>query len=393
MAISRRQTLTLVGGLGQAIGALSAAGCSTLSRRRAPPGPVDLEQLISLADFESAARDHLSGMAHAYVAGGAADEVTLRWNREAFEKLPLRPRSLIDVSKLDTSLQLLGLPLPHPILLAPTGYHRLFHAEGEVATARGAGAAQSLLVVSSSATTTVEEIARAATFPTWFQLYMQEDRGFVRELVGRAEAAGCRALCLTVDAPVAGARNTERRNPFVLPPGISAPMNPLSNKARRPGHGQDPLRQYRRFPVTWADLEWLRGLTRLPILLKGILHPDDADLAVRYGAAGVIVSNHGGRYLDSAPATLDALPAIADKVAGRLPILMDGGIRRGTDALKALARGARAILIGRPYVWGLAAAGASGVKRVIDILRVELEMAMALTGRPTLASIDRSLLG
>jgi 4-hydroxymandelate oxidase len=386
MAISRRQALPMIGGLG-------GAGCARLPWRRPQPGPADLEQLIALADFEGAARVRMSEMAYGYVAGGAGDEVTLRWNRAAFEKLPLRPRSLVDVSRLDTSLTLLGLALPHPILLAPTGYHRLFHPEGELATARGAAAAQALLVVSSSATTTVEEIARAATFPTWFQLYMQEDRGFVRALVDRAQAAGCRALCLTVDAPVAGARNREQRNPFVLPPGISAPMNPLSNRARRPGQGQDPLRQYRRFPVTWQDLEWLRGFARIPILLKGILHPDDADLAARNGAAGVIVSNHGGRYLDSAPATLDALPAVADKVAGRIPVLMDGGIRRGTDALKALARGATAILIGRPYVWGLGAAGAEGVKRVVDILRVELEMAMALTGRPTLASIDRSLLG
>ena len=211
--------------------------------------------------------------------------------------------------------------------------------------------------------------------------------------MARVEAAGCRALCLTVDAPVAGARNRERRNPFVLPPGIEAAMNPLSNRARRSGQGQDPLQNYRRFPVTWPDIEWLRSVARTPLLLKGILHPDDADLAVRNGAAGVIVSNHGGRYLDSAPATLDALPAVVDRVAGRIPVLMDGGIRRGTDVLKALANGATAVLIGRPYVYGLGAAGAPGVKRVVDILKIELEMAMSLTGRPTIASIDRSVLG
>ena len=385
MSITRREALP---GAAAVFGGLGLVGCAATARPR--PAPADLEALLSAADFEVEARARLSEMAYGYVTGGAGDETTLRWNREAFERLALRPRTMIDVSRLDTGVTLLGQALPHPILLAPTGYHRLFHPEGELATARGAAEARALLVVSSSATTPVEEIARAARGPLWFQLYMQEDRGFTRELVGRAEAAGCKALCLTVDASVAGARNRERRAPFVLPPGIAAAMNPLSNRARRPGRGQDPLLDYKRFPVTWKDLDWLRSFARAPILLKGILHPDDADLAVKNGAAGVIVSNHGGRYLDSAPATLDVLPAVADKIAGRVPVLMDGGIRRGTDVLKALARGAAAVLIGRPYVYGLAAAGAPGVQRVVDILRVELEMAMALTGRPTLTSIDRT---
>jgi 4-hydroxymandelate oxidase len=384
MSLSRRVTLP-------ALGVMGLAGCGLFAGRRHSQEP-DLETLISLADFEGAARSRLSPMAYEYVTGGAGDEITLRWNREAFDRLPLQPRALVDVSKIDTRVKVLGLELPHPILLAPTGYHRLFHPEGEIATTRGASAAEALLVVSSSSTTPVEKMARVASRPLWFQLYMQTDRGFTRELVARAEAAGCRALCLTVDAPVAGARNREQRNAFVLPPGIEAAMNPLSNRARRSARSQDPLQQYRRFPVTWADIDWLRSLARTPLLLKGILHPDDADLAARNGAAGIIVSNHGGRYLDSAPATLDALPAVVERVAGRIPVLMDGGIRRGTDVLKALARGAAAVLIGRPYVYGLGAAGAAGVKRVVDILKVELEMSMALTGRPTIASIDRSLL-
>jgi 4-hydroxymandelate oxidase len=383
MAIHRRELLPALGGLG-------LSGCGLLPR---PRGDAGLEGLLSVADFEATARQRLSENAYAYVAGGAGDEVTVRWNREAFERLGLRPRTLIDVSSIDTRVTLLGLPLPHPILLAPTGYHRMFHPEGEIATVKGAGAARALLVVSSSATTPIEPIARAATQPLWFQLYMQKDRGFVRDLVARAGAAGCKALVLTVDAPVAGARNRERRAAFVLPPGIEASMNPLSNQARRSDQKQDPLLQYQRFPVTWSDLDWLRSITRLPVLLKGILDAADAGLAVRAGAGGIIVSNHGGRYLDSAPATLDALPAVADEVAGRVPVLMDGGIRRGTDVLKALGRGASAVLIGRPYVYGLGAAGAAGVQRVVDILRVELEMAMALTGRPTLAAIDRSVVG
>jgi 4-hydroxymandelate oxidase len=385
MAITRREALPALGGLG-------LAGCALGPQRRGG-ATVDPRQLVAVADIEGVARERLSAMAYAYVSGGSGDELTLRWNREAFERLALRPRSLVDVSTLDTRVTLLGRSLPHPILLAPTGYHRLFHPEGERATARGAAEAEALLVVSSSATTPVEEIAAAARGPLWFQLYVQEDRGFTRALVQRAEAAGCQALCLTVDAPAAGPRGRERHTPFVLPPGIEAAMNPLSNAARRVGQDGDPLRRYRRFPVTWKDIDWLRSFAKTPVLLKGILHPEDAALAVTNGAAGVIVSNHGGRYLDSAPATLDALPAVADRVAGRIPVLMDGGIRRGTDVLKALARGAQAVLIGRPYVYGLAAGGAGGVKRVVDILRTELETAMALTGRATLAAIDRTVIG
>jgi 4-hydroxymandelate oxidase len=383
MSINRRELLPALGGLG-------LAGCGLFPRRGSR---TEMERLLSLADFEVAARGRLSDTAYAYVAGGAGDEVTVRWNREAFDKLELRPRTMVDVSNIDTRVSVLGVALPHPILLAPTGYHRLIHPDGEIATVQGAGAAQALLVVSSSATTPIEQIARAASRPLWFQLYMQEDRGFVKELVARVESAGCKALVLTVDAPVAGARNRERRAAFVLPPGIEASMNPLSNKARRSDQRQDPLTSYQRFPVTWSDLEWLRSIARTPIVLKGILNASDADLAARGGASGIIVSNHGGRYLDSSPATLDVLPAVVDKVAGRVPVLMDGGIRRGTDVLKALARGAAAVLIGRPYLYGLGTGGAGGVKRVVDILRVELEMAMALTGRPALAFVDRTVVG
>ncbi len=381
MSIHRRSLLPALGGLG-------LAGCGMLPRPRGR----SLERLISLGDFEAEAQERLSRMAFDFIAGGAGDEITVRWNREAFDRVALRPGTMVDVSSIDTRTILLGQSLAHPIMLAPTGYHRLIHPEGEIATAQGAGAAQALLTVSSSATMSIEQIARAARGPLWFQLYIQEDRGFTRQLVARAEAAGCKAIVLTVDAPVAGARNRERRSSFVLPAGMEAPMNPLSNRARRGDQGQDPLLKYQRFPVTWKDLEWLRTIARTPILLKGILHPNDADQAARSGAAGIIVSNHGGRYLDSAPATLDVLPAVVEKVDGRLPILVDGGIRRGTDVLKALARGASAVMVGRPYLYGLGAAGAAGVKRVVDILRVELEMAMALTGRPALAFVDRSLL-
>ena len=243
MSIKRRELLPALGGLG-------LQGCGWLPRLGGRP---EMERLLSLADFEVAARGQLSDTAYAYVAGGAGDEVTLRWNREAFDKLELRPRTMVDVSSIDTRVSLLGAALPHPILLAPTGYHRMIHPGGEIATVQGAGAAQALMVVSSSSTTPIEQIARAATRPLWFQLYMQADRGFVRDLVARVEAAGCKALVLTVDAPVAGARNRERRAAFVLPPGIEAAMNPLSNRARRSDQRQDPLLSYQRFPVTWGD--------------------------------------------------------------------------------------------------------------------------------------------
>jgi len=367
--------------------AWGAEGPSSASAEAVPP--------VSLGDFESLAQERMSHLAFEYVAGGAADEITLRENRAAYDRIRLRPRVLVDVSRLDTRLSLLGQELPFPILLAPTAYHRLVHEAGELATVRGAGAAGAALVVSSFATTSVEEIAAAATGPLWFQLYVQPDRGFTRELVQRAEKAGCRALCVTVDAPVLGARNREQRLRFALPPGMERAnfrgMGKAAGAAERPTERQiysavlDPS-------LTWREIEWLQSLVRVPVLLKGILNPDDARRAVEAGVAGLIVSNHGGRNLDTLPATIEALPLVVEQTAGRIPVLVDGGIRRGTDVLKALALGARAVLIGRPYLYGLGALGAEGVTRVVNILKSEFEMAMALSGRPTLPSIDRSVL-
>jgi 4-hydroxymandelate oxidase len=318
-------------------------------------------------------------MLYEFVASGAADELTLRWNRESYDKIRLRPRVLIDVSKLDTRVNLFGQELPFPILLAPTAYHRLYHAEGELATARGAGAANATYVVSSYTTTPIEEIAKSATKPLWFQLYIQPDRGFTKDVVQRAEAAGCRALCVTVDLPVVGIRNRTQRVGFKLPPGIKAPY--LMSSKTLTG-----------VPITWKDIEWIRSFAKIPVLLKGILNSDDAEIGIKSGASGILVSNHGARDLDTTPATIDALPHVVEKVAGRVPVLVDGGIRRGTDVLKALALGANAVLIGRPYCFGLGVAGAEGVSQVVNILRSEFETAMALTGRPTIKSIDRSVL-
>jgi 4-hydroxymandelate oxidase len=320
--------------------------------------------------------------------------LTLRWNREAYDRIRLRPRILVDVSKIDMRVKLFGQEMAHPILLAPTAYHKLAHAEGEMATVRGAGAANATMILSTMSTTSLEDVAAAATKPLWFQLYVQSDRGFTRELVQRAEAAKYRALVVTVDSPVLGPRYRETRSEFTLPPGVErANLTKLPTKTggHRPTEGTiytallDPK-------LTWKEIEWLRAMTKLPVLLKGVLNPDDAARGVERGAAGIIVSNHGGRNLDTVPATIDALPEVAARVGGRVPVLVDGGIRRGTDVLKAIGLGASAVLIGRAYLFGLAVGGADGVAHVVNILRREFEMAMALTGRTTLAEIDAGVI-
>ena len=350
---------------------------------------------VNLEDFEIAAKRRLTPMAFAYIAGGAGDERTMRRNTEAFGGIRLKPRVLVDVSKVDPSVTVLGQSLPHPILLAPTAYHKLAHREGELATVSGAAAASAMLVVSSYATTAIEQIARAAKQALWFQLYVHPDRGFTRDLVARAAAAGCRAICVTVDSPVFGSRNRESRTRFRLPRGVSTEhFKTLGGGAPWAGHVSDdgvysPIIDA---SLQWKDIAWVCTLTDLPVILKGILTPEDARLAIEHGAAGVIVSNHGGRNLDTVPATIEALPGVAAAVDGRITVLLDGGIRRGTDVLKALALGAKAVLIGRPYVWGLAVGGAAGVTEVVRILRDELRAAMALCGVPDIARITRDVI-
>jgi 4-hydroxymandelate oxidase len=347
---------------------------------------MNLADVLSLPEVEQLALGCMSTMAYEYVTAAAADEHTVRWNRESYDRIRLRPRVLRDIANPDTRVTLFGKELPAPIILAPAAYQRLMHTDGELAMAKGAGAANTTFVVSSASTTSLEDIAGVATSPFWFQLYVQSDRGFTRDQIRRAEAAGCTALCLTVDTPTLGARNRQVKAKFELPIGVTTPH--LSD-------GRDAQRQIidpTLAVVTWRDVDWMVSFAKVPLLLKGILDPDDAKLAVKAGAAGIIVSNHGARNLDTTPATIDALPAVVDKVGGRVPVLVDGGIRRGTDVLKAIACGATAVMIGRPYCYGLALAGADGVKRVIDILRQEFEMAMMLTGRGSLAEIDASVL-
>ena len=360
-------------------------------------GAMNPNPLASIGDYEKAARSTMSPLAYEYVTGGAGDEHTLAWNQSAYSEIKLRSRVLVDVSKLDTSVQLFGRTLPHPILLAPTAYHKIVHADGEIATARGAEAAEATMIVSSFATVGIAEIARAVPgAPLWFQLYVQPDRGFTQALVQRAEAAGCQALCLTVDTPVLGVRNRETRIGFALPDGMTQEnleglFDDTARAAHRPPEGEiySAVLEPR---LTWKDVEWLRSIAKVPVLLKGVMDADDAKRAADAGVDGLIVSNHGARNLDTVPATVTALPRVAEAVAGRMPILLDGGIRRGTDVLKALALGATAVAIGRPYLYGLSVEGSAGVSRIVQLLRTEFEAAMALTGRTSLAALDRTVL-
>jgi 4-hydroxymandelate oxidase len=356
----------------------------------------ELAAVVTLDDFEPLARRRLTGMAYEYLASGSADDLTLAQNQKAFAGIRLLPRHLVDVSAVDTTLQLFGREYDFPVLLAPTGYHRLFHPEGELETVRGANSCGATLVASIFSTVTFTEMAAASKEPLWFQLYMNPDRGFTRSLVQMAVSAGCGALCVTVDSPVNGPRDRETRAVFTLPDRVIranlAALGPSIAAASHRRVGRNIYTKVRAADFTWKDVEWLRGLTQVPLLLKGILHPEDALTASKAGCDGLIVSNHGGRTLDTVPATIEALPAIVDRVGDALPVLVDGGIRRGTDAYKALAYGATAVLIGRPYLYGLSVAGAHGVARVVEILRTELEMSMALMGRPSLAAIDRGSL-
>ncbi|WP_044872130.1 alpha-hydroxy acid oxidase [Pseudomonas sp. LFM046] len=355
--------------------------------------PADIAAVV---DYEPFARERMAPQAWAYLVGGAADELTLGDNLAAFGRVRLLNRVLEDLKGGHTRLQLCGLDLDYPILLAPVAFQKLAHPDGELASVLGASAMGAAMVVSTQASISLEAIAQAAQTPLWFQLYIQPDREFTRELVRRAEAAGYRALVVTVDAPVNGMRNREQRAGFTLPEGVEAVnlrgMRNLPPSVAQPGASPlfgSPLLAH---APTWKDLEWLQSLTRLPVLVKGVMSARDAARAVVQGIAGIVVSNHGGRTLDTLPATLDVLPALAQAVAGRVPLVLDGGVRRGTDVLKALALGASAVMIGRPYVHGLATAGASGVAHVLHMLRSELEVAMALTGCPTLAEIDASVI-
>lgn len=355
-----------------------------------------MTEILNLHELEAVAKSKLPTFAWDYYASGADDERCIRRNIEAYERILLHYRVLVDVAQRSLATTVLGTPIALPIAVAPTAFHRLAHPDGELATVRGAGDAGTLFILSTLSNTKVEEVVAAASGPVWFQLYVYKDRAATEALVRRVEAAGARALVLTVDAPLLGRRERDVRNRFGLPPELGvenlyaagyAPVRATTGESGLAAYFADLLDP----ALTWDALAWLRSVTKLPILVKGIVRADDALRAVEHGAAGIVVSNHGGRQLDASPATIDVLPRIADAVAGRAEILLDGGVRRGTDVIKALALGARAVLVGRPILWGLAANGREGVAGALGLLRRELDLAMALCGCANISAITRDL--
>jgi len=350
-------------------------------------------KLITIRDYEREARQRLSKSAYDYYRSGSDAERALKNNERAFRRYVIWYRVLVDVAERDLSTTVLGFPVSSPILIAPTAYHKLAHPDGEVATARAAAEVGTIYVASTLATTSLEEVAEAVPAPKWFQVYVHKDRDFTTALVHRAEAAGYDALVVTVDTPILGRRVRDERNRFELPEGLVM-SNLVDAIANRPDDGSllsSYVSQRHDASFTWKDLEWLRSLSHLPIVLKGIVRSDDARRAADAGVSGIIVSNHGGRQLDGAPATLDALPGVAEAVEGRCEVYVDGGIRWGEDVFKAVALGARAVFVGRPVLWGLAVDGQEGVANVLRLLAAELSRTLALAGCASIAQIDRSM--
>ncbi len=344
-----------------------------------------------LETLEDQARGILPRAVYDYLAGGADDERTLQDNVAAWARLRLRPRILCDVSHVTVATTVLGTPVRLPVLVAPLAFHRVAHPDGELAMARGAAAAGSILVVSTRASTTLEDVAATAPeLPLWFQVYVLRDRGWTADLVARAAAAGYRALVLTGDTPFIGSRRRDAANGFVLPPGVGMANLPAgaglaaADPDEYPGAHQSPA-------VTFDDIGWLASISGLPVVVKGVLRADDARRCIDAGASALIVSNHGGRQLDGAVAGADALPEVVSAVDGRVEVYVDGGIRRGSDVLKALALGARAVLVGRPLLWGLATGGAAGAQDVLELLGSELSQVMALAGAGTAHDVTPDL--
>lgn len=361
-----------------------------MSEQQRPPLLEQIPQdLVSVADYEQLAARYIDHPVFEYIAGGAGDDITLRRNGTAFDELYLRTRVLKDFRAASTATQILGERLPHPILLGPVAYQKLVHPLGELATATGAQAMDSILVASTLSSASMEEIATSTAGPKWFQLYMQPQRQQSLSLVRRAEQAGYRALVVTVDVPINGLRNRARRAGFQMPEGVEAAnLAAQLHQPRALTPGQSVVFDGLMADApNWDDLAWLISQTALPVLVKGIMDPADAEQAAALGASGVIVSNHGGRSLDGLPASLDVLPAVRQAVGADYPLLLDGGVRRGGDIFKAVALGAHGVLIGRPQVYALAVAGALGVAHMLRLLREELEVTMALAGCPTIADI------
>jgi 4-hydroxymandelate oxidase len=338
---------------------------------------------MDLVALEEEASALLPGPTYDYLAGGAGDEQTLTDSVAAWDRIRLRPRVLRDVGQVDTTTTVLGTTIGSPVMVAPTAFHKLAHPEGEVETAKGAAAAGSLMVAATRSTTPLEDIAAAAAAPRWYQVYVLQERDHTADLVRRAAAAGYTALVLTGDTPMLGQRLRDVRNAFVLPANVG-------QSAMQAGAAvgslvdQDPT-------ITFEQIGWLHDLTGLPVLVKGVLRGDDARACLDAGAAGVCVSNHGGRQLDGAIASADALPEVVEAVGADGEVFVDGGIRRGVDVVRALALGARGVMIGRPVIWGLATGGADGVRRVLQGFQRELALAMALCGARTVDEVTKDL--
>ncbi len=356
-------------------------------------------RLVNLAEYESRARQIAEGSTLDYYDGGSNDEITLRENAAAFSRITVYPRVFRGVGQRDTGTKILGARVAAPVAVAPVALVGMLHPDGEVPVARAATNAGSILTLSTFSVTPVEDVVAAATGPVWFQLYVYKDRSASEALVKRVEAAGCTALELTADAPILGRRERDVRNRFSLPEGLWAPnltadgTVPVADAA---GGGGSPFSAAFDTLVdpnlTWDDVAWLTSVTSLPVLVKGVVRADDASRAVDAGAAGVIVSNHGGRQFDTAPAAIDALGTVVDAIGDRAEVIVDGGIRRGSDVLKAVAVGARAVQVGRPIVWGLVVDGEDGVRDVLSLLGDELDLAMALAGCRSVDEITADLL-
>ncbi len=357
-----------------------------MSHGSVPPDHLPAEvsaEPCNVTDYERVARERLDPGAYHYYAGGAGDERTLRENVDAFARWLLRPRALVDVSAPTTATTVLGTRLSMPLLVAPVAFQRIAHPDGEPGMARAAAAAGTAMVLSTLATSTPAEVAAAAPgAPRWFQLYVFRDPGVTRALIDQAVDAGFLAIALTVDAPRLGRRERDLRTGFEVPADVTVPS--FAAAVGQPSAGT-PLDMFSRMDpsISWRDLERICADSPLPVLVKGLITGEDAALACEHGAAGVVVSNHGGRQLDGVPATIDALPEVVEAVDGRLEVLVDGGIRRGTDVVRALALGARAVLAGRAPLWGLAARGEQGAREVLELLREEIELALVLLGCQT----------
>lgn len=353
-----------------------------------------ISEITNVMEYEALAKEKLPKMVYDYYASGAEDQWTLQENRNAFSRILFRPRILRDVSKIDMTTTVLGFNISMPIMIAPTAFQKMAHPEGECATARAASAAGTIMTLSSWATSSVEEVSSTGPGIRFFQLYVTKDRNVDAQLVKRAERAGFKAIALTVDTPRLGRREADIKNRFVLPPHLTLKNYEglyigKMDKTDDSGLASYVANQIDR-SLNWKDVKWLQTITSLPILVKGVLTAEDASLAIQYGAAGIIVSNHGARQLDYVPATVMALEEVVHAAKGRVPVFLDGGVRRGTDVFKALALGASGVFVGRPVPFSLAVDGEAGVRKVLQMLRDEFELTMALSGCRSLKEITRN---